>query len=237
VNYRSLLKTFFGIFLVLIISAALIIWYDERRSTATSTEAELSAESYTVGIDHSGTITKQFVEPGDLVETGQSLFQIKSTSLREQIVTLGLEESDLLYPLTEEGEILLQATRPGIVSSIEFTQGSFVPANERIATVIDTSSFEVLATYKLARRDFNKLDTNTRLDVRLPNGAWSSGIVRNIEVIEQENQNVVVQLTAVMAIEDENKIQTANDVPVETKVKLNDSTIFSRLHQRVKSVL
>jgi multidrug resistance efflux pump len=236
VNYKSVFKITFGIILVLLITSGLVMWFDERRSVATSTEAELTAESYTVGIDHSGTVTTRFVEPGDYVEAGQTLFQIKSTSLREQIVTLGLEESDLLYPLTDDGEILLQATRPGIVSNIEYNQGSFVPANEQIATIIDTSSLQVLATFSLARRDFNILGTDTQLDVRLPNGAWSSGTVRNIKVVEQEGQKVVVQLTAAMTIEDENNIQTANNVPVETRIKLNGKTLYSRLKQTVVAV-
>lgn len=228
-NFKARAKVFFSIILIVGMCLALIVWMDQRRASATSDSAEISAESYSVGIDHSGTITRQYIEAGDRVVEGQTLFQVKSTSLREQISELNLTEAQLLYPLNEEGEILVKASKAGLVSEVAHTQGSFVPANEKLATIIDQSSLEVVATYKMARRDFTKLNTQDRLDVQLPGGEWTYGTVRNIEVVEKEDAEIIVELTADIENSGNNDFKSTNGVPVETKVRLNDETLYDKI--------
>lgn len=232
-NTRSKLKLVSGILLVVAVCAALFLWWDVRRSTVASEAAEISADSYTVGIDHTGVVSQQHIKAGDYVEAGQTLFQIRSTSLQEQIQELDLDESQLLYPLNDEGEILVQASRPGLVSRVAYNEGSFVPANEEIATVIDQSSLEAVASYRLARRDFILLSPQTRIDVQLPGGDWSNGVIRNIEVVEQGRNQVIVEVTAALQGDGRDGFRSTSGVPVETKLYLHENTLYARVKDRI----
>ena len=232
-SWRSRFKVVIGVLLVVLLCASLFVWWDMRRSVVASESAEISADSYTVGIDHTGLVTRQFVKAGDHVEEGQTLFQIRSTSLQEQIHELDLSETDLLYPLSEDGEILVQASRPGLVSEVSYNEGSFVPANEEIATIIDQTSLEVVATYRLARRDFILVSPQTRMDVQLPGGVWNNGAIRNIEVVEQGGSQVIVEITAAIQSTGNGDFRSTSGVPVETRVHLRDDTLYARIKNNV----
>lgn len=236
-NHRSRFKLLFAVLCTLALCAILVVWFDLRRASLPSREAEIKATSYTVGIDHSGVITKQYVQVGDNVRADQTLFTVRSASLGEQIKELDLRADDVLYPLNEQGEVLIKAARPGIISEIKRTQGSFVPANEEIATIVTQDSLEVVARYRMPRRDYNKLNPETALDIELPSGEWTVGAIRNIEVTKQEEQELEVEITAAIDHSTNTRFRSANGVPVDTTIRLANDTYYSQIIVYVESLI
>jgi len=235
-NKRSRLSLFTGILFVVFIAAGLLLYFEAARSAIKSTKAEISAESYSVGTDYTGLISKQYVQEGDTITAGQTLFQVKSSTLLEQMKENSLEPSQLIYPLTPEGEIILKAPKAGTVGKIFYSQGSFIPANKEIATIIDEESVKVTATFKLPRRDFALLNKNTRLEVRLPNGNYLNGTVSAIRVISQD-QYVETEVDAKLERFKTNQLELTSGTPVESVLYLKEQTAWKNLKNYVMEKL
>ncbi len=234
-NRKSRLSLFLGVVIVFVVAGALMLYLEASRAAIKSTKAEISAESYSVGTDYTGLISKQFVQEGDMIAAGQTLFQVKSSTLLEQMKENGLDANQLIYPLTPDGEIILKAPKAGKVQEIFYSQGSFIPANKEIATIIDEGSVKVTATFELPRRDFAQLSKNTRLEVRLPNGSYLNGTVSAIRVIDQ-NQYVETEVDAKLERFKTNQLELTSGTPVESVLYLKDQTMWSKLKNRVTGI-
>ena len=234
-NKKSILSLFLGIIIVALIAAGLLLFLEASRAAIKSTKAEISAESYSVGTDHTGLISKQFVQEGDVITAGQTLFQVKSSTLLEQMKENGLNANQLIYPLTPEGEIILKAPKAGKIQEIFYSQGSFIPANKEIATIIDEGSVKVTATFELPRRDFAQLNKQTRLEVRLPNGAYLNGTVSAIRVIDQ-TQFVETEVDAKLERFKTNQLELTSGTPVESVLYLKEQTMWNIIKHRVMGI-
>lgn len=234
-NKKSRFSLLLGILFVALVAGGLLLYFEASRAALNSTKAEISAESYSVGTDYTGLISKQFVQEGDTIAAGQTLFQVKSSTLLEQMKENGLEANQLIYPLTPEGEIILKAPKAGKVQEIFYSQGSFIPANKEIATIIDESSVKVTATFELPRRDFAQLNKNTRIEVRLPNGSYLNGTVSAIRVIEQ-SQFVETEIDAKLERFKTSQLELTSGTPVESVLYLQEQTTWNKVKNRIAEV-
>src|SRR5687768_10606482 len=124
-NWKTRLRLFVGIILVGIVASGMTMYVDTQRSLRGSKTAEIGAALFGVGTDYTGLVTKQLVQEGDKVTAGQTLFQVKSSMLIEQIRDSELSKEELIYPLSDDNEILLKAPRDGIVATIFYGEGAF----------------------------------------------------------------------------------------------------------------
>ena len=223
---KSKLAFLSGLVMLGVVIAGLLLYLDYSNSRVSAKEASIKAESYSVGIDYSGLISKQFVEEGDRVVAGQELFYIQSNVLKQSMQELGLKREDLLYPLNDKGEIILKASKNGVVSNIEFNQGSFVPANKEIAQIMSSDVIFADATFRIPERDFARIKKGTQLQIDLPNGQVSSGTVTNIKVQSQKESEVTAVVQTKLKNLDVSGFISASGTPVQAKLILNPNSFY-----------
>ncbi len=233
---KAIFGSFISLIIVVVTAAALLTYMDYNRYTIKSDTAEINAQTYGIGTDYTGLITAQFVQEGDDVIAGQTLFRIKSSTLIDLINSEKLKVDQLIYPLTPEGEILLKASRAGTISKIYYNEGSFVPANKEVAAIIDKENIKVTATYNLARRDFAMLSKSSRLSVRLPDGQRVSSTISSITVIEQ-NDTVKTEVEAELDKFDIDNLVAITGAPVDATLYLREDTVWNRVVKKYREAL
>lgn len=235
-RFFSRLKLFGGILLVIAICGALFLYLEHSMSRISSREAFVDSDSYTVGMDYSGIVETQFKRVGDTVKAGDTLFEIRSSSLSDAIRNGQVTAANLLYSVNPRGLVVITASANGKVRDITHGQGTFVPANEKLATIDLTDGAYVRATYKLSAPDYARLGTNSRIIVTLPDGDKVEGSVYDVS-FATVNQEV---LTTVRARIDTSKVNhwlLASGTPVQTVLSLDDNSLYSQLSRTVSSML
>lgn len=213
-----------------LVAFGLVLYVDSSRSVISSQKAELKTNSYIVGLDFSGVILQQLVKEGDVVQSGQRLFVIKSATLTENINNKNLSANDLLYPLDSEGNVVITSAQAGLVEKVNFQQGSFFPANEELATISDANSVYVSASYKMAPRDFNTISKDSRVKVKLPDGSSVEGMLQSTKVISQSDV-VVIEIEAKLEGLNANGFRTLNGTPVTAELTIREDTYINQLKQ------
>lgn len=227
-NWKSRIMLALGLTGVIALAATLVVYVDSASSAIASTKAEITAKSLSVGTDYTGLVTQQYVQEGDDVTAGQTLFRIKSATLLEQLQAGEVRRSDLIYPLSPEGEILLVAPKAGTVSKVYFGEGSFIPANKEAALIVDRESVGVKATYSLSRKDFAKLGRHSRVEVRLPDGTYVNGMAESITVVDQA-ATVETEIVARLDRFSNTRTDLSAGTPVISTVHLKEDTYWSRI--------
>lgn len=227
-NKVSKIALFFGVLLLGLVMTGLVIYVEYDHSRALSQEASITAQSYSVGIDYSGLVSKQFVQEGDRVEAGQDLFYIQSNVLKQSMQELNLKEEDLLYKLNDKDEIVLTAAKNGVVSKIDYTQGSFVPANKEIAQIMSSDVVFADATFRMPERDFARIKKDTVMEVSLPNGTISKGKVSSIKVQSQKQSEVTSTVQAQLKDVDASSFISSTATPVQAKLILNPDSFYTK---------
>ena len=89
-TWTNRLRLFGGILGVLLVVAALTLVFNQRQIKVTSLDATVATDTYDVGAAYGGTVTKQFVNEGDVVAKGDKLFTLQSVPLQQDLSN-GLE--------------------------------------------------------------------------------------------------------------------------------------------------
>ncbi|RYZ78124.1 MAG: hypothetical protein EOP04_30280, partial [Proteobacteria bacterium] len=167
-KFTTRLKFISGILFVLALGAALFVYLDFSMSRIQSVDAQLRSDTYTVGIDYSGIVEKQYVDEGAYIKTGDPLFEVRSSTLSDAIRNNEVAKSSLLYTVAENGNVLIAAAANGRVQTIAFRQGAFVPANSEIAVVNVENGLYVSSTYKLSSPDYARINNKSNVSVTMP---------------------------------------------------------------------
>jgi len=235
-NWKTRIKLTSALLTVGVIVAGLLLYVDKTASEASAQKAELIADSYSVGIDYSGNIVEQYVQEGDMVREGQDMFKVKSTVLTNSVREFNLTTDELLYPLDEQGNIVVKANKDGIIADIAYGQGSFVPANEAIAKVIDIDNVKAQATFRLPRKDFALLGRETVMSVRLPDGSYATGKLSKIDVVEQ-SEVVVTEVQSTLESGISNDLLIGTSTPVVAEIKLRNDNYYDKVVQYISRTL
>lgn len=231
-KFKNRAKLITGLIIFVAVCAGFVLYLDTARSSLDSQKAELKTNSYVVGLDFSGIILKQYVNEGDMVTRGQNLFLVKSATLTENLNNKNLEQSDLLYPLDKDGNIIITSSQSGLVERLNYRQGSFFPANKELAYISDANSVYVKATYRISPRDFNNVSRDSRITVRLPDGSAVSGSVRNTKIVSQSDI-IVVEMEAKLANINATNFRTLNGTPVSAKLTVRERTFISQIKDKL----
>lgn len=230
------LRLFGGILLVIAICGALFLYLQNSMSRVTSREAYIDADSYTVGLDYSGVVEVQYKQQGDIVKAGDALFEIRSASLSDAIRSNQVTAANLLYSINSKGRVVITASADGRVREISHGQGTFVPANEKLATIDLANSAYVRATYKLSAPDYARLGTNSRILVSLPDGVKVPGKVYDVSFATVDRE----VLTTVRARIDTSKVNhwlLSSGTPVQTVLYLDDNSLYTQLSRAVTTAI
>lgn len=234
-NFGTRVKFIIGIVIVVLLCGALFLYLEHSMARIHSMNAYLGSDSYTVGVDYSSIVEKQYVEENAYVEVGDPLFEVRSSSLSDAIRNNQVAESALLYAVTDQDTVRITAAADGRVQSIKNRVGAFVPANSELATINLKDGFFISATYKLSSPDYARIGPGSRIVVTLPDGVKMDGEVYDISLATIDKE----VLTTVKARIDQSKVnQVAFSVgtPVETILYLDNDTWYTSLSRFVTTI-
>lgn len=235
-KFTTRLKFLNGIIFVILLCAALFIYLDYSMSRVQSVDAQLQSDTYTVGIDYSGIVEKQFVDEGAYIKTGDPLFEIRSSTLADAIRNNEVAKSALLYSVSENGNVLVSAAANGQVQSIDYRQGAFVPANSEIATVNVENGLYIKSTYTLSSPDYARINTKSKVSVTMPDNKKIEGMVYDIS-LETIDKQVVTTVKTRVDHDAINKTAFSVGTPVSSTLYLDTKTWFSRISTAITSLL
>jgi len=180
-TWTNRLRLFAGVLGIVVLVAALTIIFNQRQNRITSFTGEVAADVYTVGADHAGTVTAQFVELGEEVTPGEPLFTVQSLQLLEELAN-GLEVSDTeAYKINHKrGAITYFAVKAGVVNELHARLGNSVPVGQGLATITSTGNRFVTASFRLVPRDYARVTPGVPARIILPDGAIIVGRVEEI---------------------------------------------------------
>lgn len=235
-NKSSKFKFLIGILMVFVLVAGLLVYLQYSMSRSTSRSARIDANTYTIGVDYSGIIEKQYIEEGQTVKTGDSLFEIRSSALAGAIADKKIEVSTLIFDVTKEGNILLKAANPGVVNTVNYREGTYVPANSELASVSLVDTLFVTATYRLSPPDYARIKKGSTVTVTLPDNKKITAKVFDISLVSKDNEVD----TIIKAEFDASAIDTftfAVGTPVQTVLHFEDGSWFQSLFDKTKELL
>ncbi|QEW03466.1 HlyD family efflux transporter periplasmic adaptor subunit [Microbacterium lushaniae] len=187
-TWANRLKMTAGILIVLLLVAAFTVVFNQRQQRVLSTSATIVAESYPVGTDYGGIVTRQYVEVGDEVAVGDPLFDVRSLHLQRDIASGQVADPALAAGVSADGTSTIAATVDGTVREIAVPQGGFAQAGGMLATVDENASLFVEAEFQLSARDYARIDEGNDVELLLPNQAVLPGAVVGIEVTTVDGQ-------------------------------------------------
>jgi multidrug efflux pump subunit AcrA (membrane-fusion protein) len=228
-NMKSRLKLFFGVTVLTVVCAGLVVYMDYSRSMLGSTSAVLKASNVSVGTDYAGTVTEQFVQVGDRVEPGQKLFYVKSSTLVQALNSNQLQQKDLLASLTPDNQLIITANGAGFVSGIDYGKGSYVPNASKIATITTDTVLTVTAKFKMTPTQYAKTTSKTPLSLALPDGTKTVARINNISIDTQANPLLVTITASANGLSDQAVKAGQAGTPVIANLTLQQDTYWSKI--------
>lgn len=131
------------------------------------------------------------IQPGQFVQTGQTLFTIKT----KEAEILGNTVNRLDSSFKFSGTNVIRAGAGGFISQINHQSGDYVQDGEQLAVINDARSFVFIMELPYELRSFIKL--GARLEVNLPDGekipGQVSSLMPTVESVSQ-TQDIVIKV-------------------------------------------
>jgi multidrug efflux pump subunit AcrA (membrane-fusion protein) len=181
-TWRKRIGLALGLLSVVVLAAGLTMIVNTNNGKVDGKSASLVAEDYPVGTDYSGTVTEQYVKVGDQVAAGQPIFEIQSAALERDLAQGLVNKDNLTHEVKNDNTLVITATNAGMIDTVSYAKGAFVPANSTIATVQQAGSMYVEADFLLTAKDYSRVPASATLDVTLPNNQQITATVGQIQV-------------------------------------------------------
>jgi len=218
------LRLLTGLLAVLGLVAVLTLVFNQRQSRAASLSATIGADTYVVGAAYGGTVTKQYVDEGEIVHTGQKLFTLLSVGLQQDLANgLQIQSSKAYDVNTKKGTLTYKATVAGQVSELEARLGNALAANQPFAKITVTNSQFVDARYLLTPRDYGRVTEGAPVSILLPNNLSIDGRVSSVKVATEDGQAATkIRVRSPDLVRDDLGNLTKPGTPVIATVQLRD---------------
>jgi len=212
-----------GLLLVLAIVAGGTLLFTQRQNRALSATAMVVAESFPVGTDYGGIVTRQYVDVGEGVSAGDPLFDVHSLQLRRDIASGYVADPSVIAGIGEDGTSTVVATVDGTIESIAVPQGGFAAAGGVIATLDRAESLYVEAEFVLSARDYARIAEGAKAEVLLPSQDSLTGTVTRIDVDTVDGQALsTVRIESVRLAEAPATGLFQPGTPVSVTIRLRD---------------
>lgn len=223
-TWENRLRLFVGVLGVVLLVGALTLVFNQRQNRITSFTGQVTADVYTVGADHGGTVIGQFVEPGEEVQPGQPLFTVQSLQLKEELAN-GLEIGDTdAYKIdAERGTITYYAVVAGEISKLKARLGNSVPVGEGLAEITAAGNRYVSASFRLLPRDYARVAPGAAARIVLPNDEILQGTVETITAESGETGTIGRLRVSSAGLAGASASLTNPGAPVTVSVDLVDS--------------
>jgi multidrug resistance efflux pump len=237
-TWTNRLKLTAGLLLVLVLVASGTLLFTQRQQRALSATAMIVAESYPVGTDYGGIVTRQYVDVGDEVDEGDPLFDVHSLQLRRDIASGYVVDPAVMAGLDQDGTSTVVATVDGTIASIVVPQGGFAQAGGVIAAVDRAESLSVEAEFVLSARDYGRLAEGAEAELLLPSQESLTGTVSRIEVDTVDGQalsTVRIESDALTTASATGLFQPGT--PVSVTILLRDDGPLAGVNDAVRDLL
>lgn len=235
-KFTTRLKFSAGILFVVALCAALFVYLDFSMSRVQSVDAQLRSDTYTVGIDYSGIVEKQYVDEGAYIKTGDPLFEIRSSTLADAIRNNEVAKSSLLYSVSDNGNVLVSAAANGRIQTIAYREGAFVPANSEVAVVNSENGLYISSTYTLSSPDYARINNTSKVAVTMPDNTKLEGSVYDIS-LETIDKQVVTTVKTRIDQDAVNKVAFSVGTPVKSTLYLDTKTWYSQIVAAVQTLI
>ena len=231
-TWRKRIGLAIGLLSVLVLAGVLTMYVNYTSGQVAGKSASLVAEDYPVGTDYSGTVTQQYVHVGDTVAAGQPLFEIQSAALERDLAQGLVNKDNLTHEVKNDNTLVITATNAGLVDSIAYASGAFVPANSTIATVQQAGSMYVEADFLLTAKDYARIPPSAEIDITLPNNEQITAQVSQIKVSTEDGQARTIVKAYSPELADGTGV-FAVGTPVQTTLHLTNDGVVTDLTNTV----
>ncbi len=237
-TWNNRLRLFAGILGVIAFTLALALVFNHRQNQVSSYTGQVSADIYTVGADHAGTVIRQLVKDGDSVTAGQELFQVQSLQLKQDIANGLVVADSLAYKVDPtRGIITYYAVIPGTIEQLNAQQGNSVPASSPLAVLYGRDRY-LLASFHLAPRDYARVLPGATARVVLPNNQVVSATVAKVSVANgAEGTVATLKLASPELLTLAQPTLSEPGTPVVVNVQLTDSGPLAPVTDSVNDLL
>ncbi len=207
---------------------ALSVYLTIQMSTAYSTKASIEADTSSVGINYTGLVKKQFVEEGSTVKKDDRMFEIDSSSLKQDLSDKKLTAESLPFELDPQTQnIILKATEDGVIRDINYQSGSFVPSGGVVATINTASSLHVSAKFSLSPPDYARIDRDSSVKIKLPDNSIAQADIFDVRLVNNNDLNTVDTIVkARLQNADVNDFLFSDGTPVQAELELKRSSWY-----------
>ncbi|NEN04617.1 biotin/lipoyl-binding protein [Diaminobutyricibacter tongyongensis] len=227
-TWANRFKLLLGLIVVVALVATFTLVFNQRQQQATSTSATIGAQSYPVGTDYGGIVTRQYVQDGDTVQKGQKLFDVQSLRLQQDVAAGTISATSAAYPVSRDGTATLVATVSGRIASIDVEQGAFAQAGAVLAHIDRSDSLYVKANFTLTPRDYARISDGASVQILLPNQRTVQGTVGTIEVqTVNGSAQSTIHVVSSQLVEGSDNGLVAPGTPVVATLHLRDDGILS----------
>ena len=218
------LRLFGGVLGVILIVAVLTLIFNQRQTKTASLTATVAADTYDVGAAYGGTVTKQYVEEGEVVEAGAELFTIQSVPLQQDLANgLEIESSEAYDVDTKKGTLTYKATTAGQVTDLQAKLGNALGTGAPFAKISVVGSQFVEAKYLLSPRDYERVQEGAPVSLLLPNNSSIDGTITTIEVATEKGQALTeVRIDSESLTDESLATVTKPGTPVVATLQLRD---------------
>lgn len=234
-NAQAIKSLITGLLALAVLSMVVFFYQDIQSNIKSSQQSNISANSYVLGLDYSGIITQEVVNKGDFVHKGDALAYVKSGALLADLKGNKITKQDLIYPLSDDNQIVIQATQDGIVDNVNYLAGSYVPANQTIFKITSKQAPYVISLFNLSRADFQRLNKSTELQVKLPNGRLVKSPIQQITVNDAaDNNSPTVAVKVQSTIDPDSNLLIGS--PVTATLHLGQQTKLQQFLKYIKGL-
>lgn len=233
------LKLLVGLVAVVAVAGVAVIQLNDDRGRATSTVAQIAADSYTLGTPYAGTVVAQPAEVGQPIGAGEPVFVIDSPALERDIAD-GLVDPVGNENVDPAGHFLVRTSAPGVLTESRVATGAFVQASSELATVQPDGTLVVEAEYELTSSQYGRLSDSAPVALRLPDGRELTGSTTEVSVERTDDGASRVVLSVVSdelsALAREDRLITTG-TPVTAEVRLRNEGVVADVSAAVKRYL
>lgn len=227
-----------GVTAVIALVLGLAMVFNHRQNEITSHLALVAADTYTVGADYAGTVTRALVKEGDAVAKGEQLFTVQSLQLKEAMANgLEIDDTEAYKVDAKRGVITYYAVTAGTIEELGARQGNSVPAGGTLAKLYGGERY-LEASFHLAPRDYARVVPGTEARVVLPNDQVITASVAKVAVANSVDGTVAtLKLDSPQLRELAQKTLSEPGTPVVVNVQLTDSGPLAPVTDAVNDLL
>lgn len=210
-----------GIIVVVLVVTSATYVFTRRQAQVVSVSAQIIAQSYGVGSDYPGLVTKAYVEVGDHVEQDEPLFEIQSLQVARDVTTGALDS--VRDDVSASGALVVRAAVSGTVRTMDVSEGTYIPAGVVVATIDRDESLSAEAEFVLGPRDFGRIEDAAAVGLLLPDRQEIPGAVSDISVVTVDGDaHVTAAITSDGLIEGDANGLVRAGTPLEVRLYLRE---------------